>query len=42
VSQGNVDVVARSFEAFNARDVNELVRLSTPDCEWLPFRAATP
>ena len=39
MSQGNVDVVARSFEAFNARDVNELVRLSTPDCEWLPFRA---
>ena len=39
MSQGNVDVVARSFEAFNARDVNELVGLSTPDCEWLPFRA---
>jgi ketosteroid isomerase-like protein len=39
VSQGNVDVVGRSFEAFNTRDVNELVSLSTPDCEWLPFRA---
>jgi ketosteroid isomerase-like protein len=39
VSQANVDVVGRSFEAFNARDVNELVGLSTPDCEWLPFRA---
>jgi ketosteroid isomerase-like protein len=39
VSQGNVDVVGRSFEAFNARDVGELVGLSTPDCEWLPFRA---
>jgi ketosteroid isomerase-like protein len=39
VSQGNVDVVGRSFGAFNARDVNELVSLSTPDCEWLPFRA---
>jgi ketosteroid isomerase-like protein len=39
VSQGNVDVVGRSFEAFNARDANELVSLSTPDCEWLPFRA---
>lgn len=39
MSQGNVDVVGRSFEAFNARDVNELVSLSTPDCEWLPFRA---
>lgn len=39
MSQGNVDVVGRSFEAFNARDANELVSLSTPDCEWLPFRA---
>jgi ketosteroid isomerase-like protein len=39
MSQENVDVVGRSFEAFNARDVNELVGLSTPDCEWLPFRA---
>ena len=39
MSQGNVDVVGRSFGAFNARDVNELVSLSTPDCEWLPFRA---
>jgi ketosteroid isomerase-like protein len=39
VSQGNVDVVGRSFEASNARDVNELVGLSSSDCEWLPFRA---
>jgi ketosteroid isomerase-like protein len=39
VSRANVDVVGRSFEAFNARDVNELVGLSTPDCEWFPFRA---
>jgi ketosteroid isomerase-like protein len=35
----NLDVVRRSFQAFNARDVDELVSLSTPDCEWLPFRA---
>jgi ketosteroid isomerase-like protein len=39
MSRKNVDVVRRSFQAFNARDVNELVSLSTPDCEWLPFRA---
>jgi ketosteroid isomerase-like protein len=31
--------VRRSFEAFNARDVDGLVGLSTPDCEFLPFRA---
>jgi uncharacterized protein len=39
MSQENVDVVRRSFEAFNARDVDGLVGLSSPDCEWLPFRA---
>jgi ketosteroid isomerase-like protein len=39
MSQENVEVVLRSFEAFNARDVDALVSLSTPDCEWLPFRA---
>jgi uncharacterized protein len=39
MSQDNVDVVRRGFEAFNARDVDGLVALSSPDCEWLPFRA---
>src|SRR4051794_8494178 len=39
MQQENVDLVRRLFEAFNARDVDELVVLSTPDCEWLPFRA---
>jgi ketosteroid isomerase-like protein len=39
MSHENVDVVRRSFGAFNAREVDELVGLSTPDCEWLPFRA---
>jgi ketosteroid isomerase-like protein len=39
MSQENVEVVRRSFEAFNARDVDQLVGLSHPDCEWLPFRA---
>ena len=39
MSQENVELVRRSFEAFNARDVDELVSLSAEDCEWLPFRA---
>jgi ketosteroid isomerase-like protein len=39
VSQEDLEIVRRSFEAFNARDVDELVRLSAEDCEWLPFRA---
>jgi ketosteroid isomerase-like protein len=39
MSRENVDVVRRSFEAFNARDADGLVALSTPDCEFLPFRA---
>jgi ketosteroid isomerase-like protein len=39
MSQENLAVVRRSFEAFNARDVDDLVGLSDPDAEWLPFRA---
>jgi ketosteroid isomerase-like protein len=39
MSQANVDVVRRAFDAFNARDVDDLVGLSDPDGEWLPFRA---
>jgi ketosteroid isomerase-like protein len=39
MSRENVELVRRSFEAFNARDVDGLVSLSDPDCEWLPFRA---
>lgn len=39
MSQENMDVVRRSFDAFNARDVDALVGVATPDCEWLPFRA---
>jgi ketosteroid isomerase-like protein len=35
----NVEVVRRAFVAFNARAVDDLVALSDPDCEWLPFRA---
>jgi ketosteroid isomerase-like protein len=39
MSHENVEIVRRSFEAFNARNVDELVSLSAADCEWLPFRA---
>ena len=39
MSQRNVEVVRRGFDAFNRRDVEELVTLSHPDCEWHPFRA---
>jgi ketosteroid isomerase-like protein len=35
----NVEIVRQSFAAFNARAVEDLVRLSDPDCEWIPFRA---
>jgi ketosteroid isomerase-like protein len=39
MSEQNVEVVRRAFESFNRRDVEELVTLSDPDCEWFPFRA---
>src|SRR4051794_33520012 len=39
MSQENVEIVRRSFEAFNARDVDAVVSLSAEDCEWLPLRA---
>jgi len=39
MSQENVEIVRRAFDAFNARDVDELVGLSAEDCEWRPFRA---
>jgi ketosteroid isomerase-like protein len=34
-----VETVALSFEAFNARDVERLLSLTHPHCEWFPFRA---
>jgi ketosteroid isomerase-like protein len=37
--QENVEIVRRSFDAFNARDVDGLLRLCAEDCEWLPLRA---
>ena len=39
MSQDNVEVVRQAHDAFNRRDVERLVSLSDPDCEWLPFRA---
>jgi ketosteroid isomerase-like protein len=39
MSQENVEIVRRVFAAFNARDVEELVRLFDPECEFQPFRA---
>ena len=39
MSQEEVEVVRRSFEVFNARDIDGLLRLCAEDCVWLPFRA---
>ena len=39
MSQQNVDLVRRGFEAFNARDVEALVGACHSDAEWMPFRA---
>ena len=39
MSQENLEVVRRAFTTFNARAVDDLVDLSDPDSEWLPFRA---
>jgi ketosteroid isomerase-like protein len=39
MSQRNLDVMRQGFEAFNERDVDRLISLSDPECEWLPFRA---
>jgi ketosteroid isomerase-like protein len=39
MSQENVEIARRSFEAFNARAIDELIRVADPDSEWLPFRA---
>src|SRR5215207_3409465 len=39
MSQENVALVRRAFEAFNARDVDGLVSMAAEDSEWLPFRA---
>ena len=39
MSQENVEIVRRLIVAFNERDADQLVALSDPDCEWVPFRA---
>ena len=39
MSEENIEVARRATDAFNRRDVEELVEVSHPDSEWLPFRA---
>jgi ketosteroid isomerase-like protein len=39
MSQENIEIVRRSFETFNVRDVDGLLRLCAEDCEWRPLRA---
>jgi ketosteroid isomerase-like protein len=39
MSQEDVEIVRRAFEAFNVRDVDGLLRLCADDCEWVPLRA---
>lgn len=39
MSQKNVEVVRAAYGAFNARDVDGLLRLASEDCEWQPLRA---
>jgi ketosteroid isomerase-like protein len=39
MSQENVEVVRAAYEAFNARDLDALLRLAAEDCEWQPLRA---
>ena len=39
MSEENIEVVRRAHAAFNSRAVDDLVAVSDPDCEWIPFRA---
>lgn len=39
MSEENVEVARQAFAAFNARAVEDMVAISDPDAEWLPFRA---
>lgn len=39
VASAGVTTVIAAHEAFNARDVDGLVAVAHPACEWLPFRA---
>jgi ketosteroid isomerase-like protein len=34
-----VETVARAHDTFNARDVEGLISVTHPHCEWFPFRA---
>jgi ketosteroid isomerase-like protein len=39
MSQENVEIVRAAYSAFNARDLDGLLRLTAEDCEWQPLRA---
>jgi ketosteroid isomerase-like protein len=36
MSQENVEIARQALEGFNRRDIEALVALATPDCEWFP------
>ena len=39
MSQENVEIVRRVFEAFNRRDIAAFLELLDPDVEWVPILA---
>ena len=39
MSQENVEIVRRAFEAFNRRDMTAFLDLLDPDVEWVPILA---
>jgi ketosteroid isomerase-like protein len=39
MSQENVEIVRRAFEAFNRRDMTGFLELLDPDVEWVPILA---
>jgi ketosteroid isomerase-like protein len=39
MSEENIEAIRQSFAAFNARAVEDMVAISDPDAEWIPFRA---
>ena len=39
MSQENVEIVRRVFDAFNSRDIAAFLELLDPDVEWVPILA---
>jgi uncharacterized protein len=39
MSQANVDIVRRAFEAWNAGDLDRVIELVDPQLEFIPFRS---